>query len=361
MTAHVDVLAMREDRARFAKVSGKRVLIYWPHGFGDWVHFGALAQFLEPSNDYAITRFGDDYVSLLEEHATVRTLLSGVRAPGDGAQLGAPHFGLRLKDCNGRRRRITVPPPLDRAVTRFAPDVLLWTDYPETEGRTAFPFHTKARNLVRLLVAPERLDRAALSQPLKNTIAFSPAPDVQSAVDQRLAQLAPPGTRLCVVSASGVTASRKNWGDGSQARGFAAMLQSRSRRWRVLSMDDDALGDATFARLFADLDQPFARVFKALASRMDLFVGIPAGPLHFVLARGGIPTVGLWLAHHPDWYDEPNVAAIHLLGAGVRELGFDRRPASLTKPHAHAHRLHFLDSHSIGALDAMSAAQAIMT
>ena len=29
--------AMREDRTRFAALRDRRVLVYWPHGFGDWV------------------------------------------------------------------------------------------------------------------------------------------------------------------------------------------------------------------------------------------------------------------------------------------------------------------------------------
>ena len=83
---------------------------------------------------------------------------------------------------------------------------------------------------------------------------------------------------------------------------------AQSPQWRFISMDDEDLGDgvAGFRALFGDLDEPFARLYKALSNRVDLFVGIPAGPLHFTMARGGIPTVGLWIAHHPDWYDEPN-------------------------------------------------------
>ena len=67
--------AVREDRGRFAALRGKRVLIYWPHGFGDWVTFGAIAPLLEPSNTYAITRFGDDYVSLMEGNRNGRAAL----------------------------------------------------------------------------------------------------------------------------------------------------------------------------------------------------------------------------------------------------------------------------------------------
>lgn len=354
---------MREDRGRFASLRDTRVLIYWPHGLGDWVTFGSVAPVLEPSNAYGITRFGDDYVSVLEGNAIVEPLASGVRQIGDGAAFGKPHFGVSLRDCNGGTVTIHVPSPMDEAVRRFAPDALLWTDYPETEGRTAFPFHTKARNLARLLVTPQRLARFDLSAPLENAIDFSAPQETQRRVDERLERLAPPGTRLAVISRSGFTAARKNWGDGAEAREFAGALHRRSRDWRFISMDEDDLGagSATFRALFGDLDEPFARLYKALARRIALFVGIPAGPLHFTLARGGVPTVGLWIAHHPDWYDEPNRDAIHLVGSYVRERGFDRRPASTTKPSSLAHRLFYLDTPSITAASVMQAASALIS
>ncbi|HMF28132.1 MAG TPA: hypothetical protein VKE42_05130, partial [Candidatus Cybelea sp.] len=163
---------MREDRGRFAALRDSRVLIYWPHGLGDWVTFGAVAPFLEPSNAYAMTRFGDDYVAIMDANPIVEPLPSGVREIGDGAAFGKAHFGLRLRDGNGGPAVLEVPAPMDEAVRQFAPEVLLWTDYPETEGRTAYPFHTKARNLARLLVRPERLARFDLSQPLANVIDF---------------------------------------------------------------------------------------------------------------------------------------------------------------------------------------------
>lgn len=356
------VRAMREDRGRFASLSGRRVLIYWPHGLGDWVHFGAVAPLLEPSNIYAITRFGDDYVSVIEDHPTVRAIRSGVRTPSDGADLGARHFGLSLRACNGGSVRMELPSPIDREVSSFAPEILLWTDYPETEGRTAYPFHTKARNLVRLLVPSSRLRSFDLSKPLVNTIDFAAPPATQRLLDERLARLAPPGTRLCVISRAGVTAARKNWGDSSEARQFALSMRNDDERWRFISMDDENLGDgaAGFRALFADLDEPFARLYKALAARTDLFVGIPAGPLHVTMARGGIPTIGLWLAHHPDWYDEPNPAAIHLIGRHVRERGFDRRPATTTKPASLRHRMRYLDAPTIDARDVIEAVRAVI-
>ncbi len=362
IAAQATVRAMREDRGRFAALSGRRVLIYWPHGLGDWVHFGALAPLLEPSNTYAITRFGDDYVSVMEEHPQIFALCSGVRAPSDGADLGARHFGLSLRACNGGSVRMELPWPIGHNVSAFAPEILLWTDYPETEGRTPYPFHTKARNLARLLVPSARLRSFDLSQPLVNTVDFTAPPATQRRLDERLARFAPPGTRLCILSRAGVTAARKNWGDSSEARDFAMRMRRDDRRWHFVSMDDEHLGDgaAGFRELFADLDEPFARLYKGLAARAHLFVGIPAGPLHLTMARGSIPTIGLWLAHHPDWYDEPNPAAIHLIGRRVRDHGFDRRPATTSKPASLRHRLRYLDTPTIDSQAVLEAVRALI-
>jgi hypothetical protein len=352
--------ATREDRGRFASVRDARVLIYWPHGLGDWIHFGYVAPLLEPSNAYAITRFGDDYVSVMENNPVVRPLCSGVARPQTGSGQGAPDLGLVLRECNGKPVSLSLPPLLGAAVEAFAPERLLWTDYPETEGRTAFPFHTKARNLARLLVRPERLASFDLSQPLLSTIDFAVSPETQRRIDERLARFLA-GRRLCVISRSGVTAARKNWGDGSEARAFVAALAPQSPGWRFVSMENEDLGEAVagFRSLFGDLDEPFGRLFKALANRVDLFVGIPAGPLHLLMARGGVPVVGLWAAHHPDWYDEPNPAAIHLVGRFVRDRKFDRRIATTTKPASLQHRLHYLDSTQIPASAVLEAALAV--
>ena len=121
--------------------------------------------------------------------------------------------------------RLVLSPPLAQAVARFDPDVVLWTDYPETEGMTAYPFHTKARNLARLLVRPERLASLDLSRPLRNTIDFSAPREVQAAGRCALRQHVPAAASLCVISRTGVTASRKNWGDGWEARDFVAAMR----------------------------------------------------------------------------------------------------------------------------------------
>ncbi len=352
--------ALREDHGRFAALRGARVLIYWPHGLGDWATLGVVAPLLEPSNRYAITRFGDDYTSLLHDNPILRPLYSGVRAPGDGAAQGARHLGLTLAHCDGRKVHLALPEPLDEAIAAFAPEVLLWSDYPETEGRTPFPYHTKARNLARRLVCAERLRGFDLGAPLPNAIDFSPAPAALRAVDARLDAAGFSGTRIGLLSRTGFTAPRKNWGDGSQARAFVAAM--RARGFRFVSMDDEALGENVvgFRALFGDLPLPFARVLNALLARSELVVGVPAGPFHVAMARGGIPTVGIWMAHHPDWYDEPNAVSVHLVARFVRERGFHRRAATVTKPPALRHRIEYLESAEVPADAAIAAAEQVL-
>ena len=345
----IRVRAMREDRGRFAAVSDSRVLVYWPHGLGDWATLSVIAPLFDASNTFAIARFGDDYTSLMEGDRIFRPLRSGVDKPTDGSFLGTRNFGLEIKRCDGREFELNLPHTLEGEVSAFAPNVLLWTDYPETEGRTPYPFHTKARNLAGLLVRRERLSGFDLSQPLRSTLDFVAPPGTQAKLDARLATFASPGTKLGILSRTGFTAVRKNWGDGSEARAFAETMGKDG--WRFISMDDEPLGEnvAGFRALFGELDEPFARLYKALAARAALFAGVPAGPLHVTMARLGIPTVGLWLAHHPDWYDEPNPDAIHLVGRYVRDKGFDKRPATVTKPPSLQHRIVYLDSPEIPA------------
>ncbi len=332
---------MREDRGRFAALRNERALIYWPHGLGDWAHVAAILPLLEPSNAYAIARFGDDYSALLEGDAYVRVLRSGARALGDGATLGARDLGLRPRRLNGAARELVVPEPLAEQLAAFDPTVVLWSDYPETEGRTAFPFHTKARNLARLLVTRERLATFDLSKPLQTTVDVCVEGALQRAVDERLNAFAPPGTRRYVLSIAGFTAERKNW-DAAQARRFVQLLQRDDARARAIVMGEATLGDkrrwpgreivASYHDLFGDLDAPFARAYLALLARADGVVAVPAGPLHVAMIRRGTPIVGLWAAHLPEWYDEPNPDAMHLVGSYVRERRFDRRLATTTLP-----------------------------
>ncbi len=315
----------------FHTLRGTRVLIYWPHGLGDWVHLSTIVPLLEPSNQYFITRFGDDYVSAFDGQAGVTPLFSGVNRISDGSDFGARHFGLDHRRVRGRPMELHCPPPFDRMFAEAGIEAVLYTDYPERAGRSAFPFHTKARLLAKSLVAPQRLAQFDLTRPLQSTLDFSVSPAVQDAVDARLRTMIGRTGKLCLLTSAGHTNARKNWPAPDRQR-FVQRFGSLDARWKFLNLDED------FGPLVAGLDLPFARAYRAVLARTDLFVGVPAGPLHMAMARANVPIVGIWLAHHPDWYDEPNANALHLVGEFVLRSKLDRRAAS-TKPASLRHRI----------------------
>ncbi|MGH7737481.1 MAG: hypothetical protein ACREMP_06395 [Candidatus Tyrphobacter sp.] len=349
--------AMREDRGRFAALRDERVFVYWPHGLGDFAYLGVLLPLLEPSNRYALARFGDEYCALLDPNPHAEVLTSGTRAPSDGSEFGCAHFGLDLRRLDGREREIAVPEPLGEHLAAFGPTAMLWTDYPETEGRTAFPFHTKARNLARALVARERLATFDLTTRLPAAVDFGVCAELQRLVDERLRTFAPPGAHIYVLSTAGYTAPRKSW-EPAQARAFVDLLRRRDARARIVTMEEPSLRDpsqwpgreivAGYRELFDGLDAAFARVYLALLNRAAGVVAVPAGPLHVAMVRGDIPIVGIWVTHLPEWYDEPNPLAVHVIGDAIRERGFDRRPATKTLPKGW-HRKIVVGTKSIGA------------
>ncbi len=362
--------AYDERNGAFARLRGERIAIYWPHGFGDWIHFGSIAPLLSPENAYAIFRIGDDFSALFTAARPVAALPSGIRAIGDGADLGARHLGLNWKRLRGERESVALPGALARAFAEFAPTALLYTDYPEPEGRLAYPYHTKARALAGALVSEERLARLNLARPLPQSLEFSVSPELQRRFDGALARYVAPDERIVLLATSGHTFPEKAW-PAEDARRFVDLLRARDARVRVVAFDESGPSDPAwedrarplaFRAIAEGLDAPFADIFLALAARSHALVGVPTGPLHAVAARGGIPLVGLWFAHYPTWYDEPNPLALHLVGAGPIARGFHRRPASTTLPPSLEHRIEHLDTERIApeaVLDALARLGAI--
>jgi hypothetical protein len=315
-----------ERRHAFARLKNERILIYWPHGFGDFVHFGYVVPLLEPSNTYAITRFGDDFVHLYDTARGIAALASGVRAAGDGSAQGARHLGIDWKRIRNRPAGVHVPEPLASGVRAGGFTALLYTDYPEYEGRRAFPFHTKARALVRQLVDPARLRDLDLLRPLPSALSFEAPRDARVRIEARLRDFVHPRERLYLVAPGGHTNPAKVWPAG-EVEALRDLLPRYDAQARVLLVDEPTLRSA-----FGDLDAPFAHVLMTLIDRAHAFIGAAAGPLHAALAMQRGPVVGIWLAHHPDWYDEPNPHAIHLTGPLVHARRYDRRKATTSLP-----------------------------
>jgi hypothetical protein len=334
------------DRGDFASIRGENVLIYWPHGLGDFVGLGYVLPFLHASNRYWITRFGDHSTSLMEGNPLVTPVYAGQppapKPPGHGAS-GDWHFGLRYSQADGTVRDVWLPPAILDVCRRERIGVLLWTAYPEVHGREPFPYHTKARHLIRHLAPVAPRDQPKLNRALRNSISFNVCPWAMRWVESRLRNDTDFGRRkLCIVSRTGYTSHGKNWGhkyrddsgaaiEGQECRDFMRLMLRKSPRWMFLSMEDKLhFGDDTvrskelncfsFAEVFGSLQEatmPFAVVMKALLNLASLSVGVPTGPYHLSMAKPGLPTIGIWIEHMPSWYDEPKSASIHVIGKSI--------------------------------------------
>lgn len=327
-----------ERHGAFAALRDRRVLVYFPHGLGDFVHFSYVAPLLEPSNRYFITRFGDDFVHLYDENSVVTPLPSGTARPTDGREFGAAHLGIDFRRIRNREEALVVPEPLRTRIVAAGIDAILYTDYPEREGRTAFPYQTKARALVRDLAGATRLDALDLAGPLQSCLPFTAPAESRSRIEPLLRAYLD-GGRLYLVSPGGHSSAAKVWPDRDVAS-LARLIRARDERARVLWIDErrsDQIPAATAdvqtaADVFEGASVPFAHLLVTLIRESHAFVGVPSGPLHAALAIGGRPVVGIWLAHFPDWYDEPSASGVHLVGPDPYRRHLERRPATVTTP-----------------------------
>ena len=256
----------------------------------------------------------------------VTPLFSGVREIGDGSAQGARHLGIDWKRIRNRPMDVRLPEPLAQNAREAQIGALLYTDYPECDGRNAFPFHTKARALIRALVDPARLRAIDMTQPLQSAIDFEAPEPARARIETRLRDLVAADEHLYLIGPGGHSSAAKVWPQ-DRAQDLVRLLPSFDARARSLIVDEPTLRAA-----FGDLDVPFAHLLVTLLARAHAYVGVPAGPLHAALAMRRSPVVGIWLAHHPDWYDEPNAASLHLTGPLVHRKRFEDRKATRTAP-----------------------------
>ncbi|HEX8807077.1 MAG TPA: hypothetical protein VF741_09005, partial [Candidatus Aquilonibacter sp.] len=208
----LELLVHSDDGRRFGWVTNRRVLIYWPHGLGDFVHLSFVVPLLEPSNTYYVTRFGDDFVHLYDVGERITPLFSGTKALGNGSAVGAkPHFGLDLDHPPDGVKRLDVPEPLRTRILEAGIEIMLVCRYPEMTGRIPYPWHTKARYLAARIVAPKRLATMDFAQPLQSSLAFRAPADATARIEARIRDVLGSGTRLYVVSAGGHTQLDKIW------------------------------------------------------------------------------------------------------------------------------------------------------
>ena len=331
-----------DDGRAFGAVMNRRVLIYWPHGFGDFVHLSFVVPLLEPSNEYFVTRFGDDFVHLYDCGERVLPLFSGTRVLGSGAEQGArPHFGLDLDRPPDGITRLDVPEPMRSRIQERGIETLLVCRYPEMTGRTPYPWQTKARYLASRIAAPQRLACTDLSQPLRSSLAFRAPLQAEQRIEARLREAIPTGARLYVLSAGGHTQVDKVWPEHEIAA-FAREVRRRDSHARLVTVDERTsavIGRERVSRPRRPISSAISNflsrtcLLRSCAQRTPTLASA-SGPLHAAIAMGGRPTVGIWLAHWPEYYDEPSSEAIHLVGPEVYRRGLDRRIGARTKARA---------------------------
>jgi len=236
----------RGDKDRFREVKDAKILIYWPHGFGDWVFLGYILPFLERSNRYFITRFGDGSTALYDGCPWITPLYMGLNSTHceDGGVFGLRHFTVEEEHGDGALRQVRLPLALADACEKFGVDSLLHLPFPETYGGSAFPFHSKGRNMLRHLVESRRRPHEELKRPLANAISFDAPPNITAWVESRLRTWAGFGERkLCVIGRNGYTSVGKNWGhlwredlpegrrrEGEECRDFMRLMLRKDPR-----------------------------------------------------------------------------------------------------------------------------------
>ena len=207
-------------------------------------------------------------------------------------------------------------------------------------------------------MSAQRLASFDLNQSLACGLNFSAPEFVQKWVETRLRNFAGwRGQKLGLIARNGYTAVGKNWGhrwredlprerrhEGQECRDFLRLMHAHDRNWlwiviedRLFSGEDTvrdhALHCLSYAELFGETGSgaiPFGLVMKALVHLAEIAIGVPTGPYHLAMAKPGLPVVGLWTEHVPDWYDEPKAESRHLFSRNLLDSGALDRPASVS-------------------------------
>jgi hypothetical protein len=351
---------MRDQMSGLHDSTGLNMLLYWPHGFGDFVFLGHVLPLLNPKNRYFICRIGDDNSSVFEGSAHMTPLYAGCNSVHGlpETQFEPAHLGLRHVAADGKRT-LYLPVALAAECQKHGIQHLLDPHFPEIHGREGFPFHTKARHLLRSLLPDHQGQAARLSWPLENAIHFDVPESVTRWVEARLHSYAGwHGRQMCIIGRNGYTCVGKNWGhrwredlppgqkvEGQECRDFMRLMLARDPNWLFLtcedrlasghnSIRDPQMNCVSYAELFGSRDQaalPYGWVMRTLMNLAELVVGVPSGPYHLAMVKKHLPVVGIWIEHFPSWYDEPKAESIHLISRNLADSGAYSKPGTFSE------------------------------
>jgi len=340
------------SHSEFFALRNENVLIFWPHGVGDWVFLGTVLSLADKSNNYYVARFGDHHFPIFENAQENIHPVCISEDPSTPRGMNFPKLFNRdgMSGWGVGYDAIALPKNLhDLCVSKNIRHVIF--DFPEVYQSGVYPFHTKARNQLRHFLSA---DDPVLRTPIKNCISY----DIPKDVELRLEAFFTNETgydrtkKLCLISRIGHTHVEKNWGhehrnltttqiESEEPIEFISLMKKDDPNWMFVSFEgapyppphslkSHELGCFSSHDLFGSKKFMFAHVLKFLLKRCDLFVGVPTGPTMMAALSEDFPSLSLWLALFPSWYEEPKQNCTYILSQNV----FDQRGAP-SPPDAH--------------------------
>lgn len=317
-----------------ATLNGERILVYFPHGLGDWVMFNSIVQFLSKNNEVFLTCFGDDYVSI-QEGSIIKPAYSGINNPHteDGSVFSKLHFNFK-----GEME-------LTSGLSDFCSKNNASYFYYEAfyEGSLERPFHSKARGLLRSISSlMTENEKQSLKTKLPNLLNPSADPFVTNFVSSRLSSYTnyTYDSKLILISRYGLTSTGKNWGhlfrndkyinEGDEAREFVDLCLKKNSKSFFITMEsegvvgthslvDHSKNTFSYHELFGSSKEhrflPFAIVLKSLLSMASLHVGVPTGTMGVASLYENLFCINLWIELFPSRYFEPKENEVNLISS----------------------------------------------
>jgi len=341
-------LHKEHEYEKFFNLKNENVLIYWPHGLGDWVYLGYILNYADESNNYYVTRYGDDYVSVFDacDKKNVKPLyfLNGFD-PNNGRSISNENFQKDRND-NSDFQNLTFPSSIYHLLEEKNIINACFHALPERHGDWAFPFHTKARQQFKCFMDPSN---PILHKPLLNIINFEIPNFFKEIISANLLNNSTisRSSKLCLINHIGASDGQKNW-PATEALKFINSLKEIDGSWKFISflkskhkesLHFPDLGCFDFYKIFDNLNVPFSFVLKYLLIQCSLFVGIHSGPYALSVLCENHPTILICKNSLPSWYDEPKKNSVSVISRSMQKIntpGSFFNQSGLNFPHVNA-------------------------
>jgi hypothetical protein len=333
--------------AEIRQLHDATIVIYFPHGLGDWVMFNNIARFFTCNNNKIyITRFGDDYVSLQDGSPYLHPVYTGINNVhcNDGADYARHHFHFHLPDSP-----IKTTVAMAEKLREIKCTHICFSGFPEVGGGSRGPlFHSKPRAIMRALYSQlTAAEQDALRRPLSSAVNTHANSFITALVATSLRNFTPydANTKLVVITRYGLTSIGKNWGhlfrsgkypnEGDECREFIAICRRKNPNTIFVSMEHEGVVGASslvdhannvfsFSELFnnkkfGNFSAPFTAVLAALLRLTDIHVGCPTGASGVATLFPNVRNILLWLELFPSWYFEPTNNTLNVISKNQLE------------------------------------------